>query len=172
VDAGLRGVLRQEQAPLVLAGVDYLFPVYREVSTYPGLLEEGIPGNPDAASPEELHRQAWRLVHPRFLVEQEEAADRFRELSGSGKTARDPRFIVPAAFRGRVETLFVALGEQRWGTFDRKDGTVRVRRRRRALDTDLLDFAAVHTFLNSGTVFAVPPGKVPGGSTAAAVFRY
>ncbi|MGA6993812.1 MAG: hypothetical protein WBX50_07935 [Candidatus Deferrimicrobiaceae bacterium] len=172
VDAGLLDVLGQEQAPLVLAGVDYLFPIYREASTYPGLLEEGIPGNPDTASPEELHRHAWRLVHPRFLVAQEEAGNRYRELIGTGRASGNPRVVVPAAYHGRVETLFVAVGEQRWGAFDPERGNVHMHRKRRPLDTDLLDFAAVHTFLNSGTVYAVQPGKVPGGSSIASVFRY
>ncbi len=172
VDAGLLEVLGPERAPLVLAGVEYLFPIYREANSHPGLLEVGVPGNPDAASPEELHRQAWKLVHPRFLAAQEEAADRYRELSGTGRTSADPRIIVPAAYRGRVETLFVAVGEQRWGAFDPAREKVRLHRKRRPLDTDLLDFAAVHTFLNSGTVHAVKPGKVPGGSSLAAVFRY
>lgn len=172
VDAGIRDVLGQDQAPLVLAGVDYLFPIYREANSHPGLLEEGIPGNPDTASPEELHRRAWRLVHPRFLVAQEAAAGRYRELSGTGKASKDPRIIVPAAYRGRVETLFVAVGEQRWGAFDPTREKVRLHRKRRPLDTDMLDFAAVHTFFNSGAVYAVPPGKVPGGSSLAAVFRY
>jgi hypothetical protein len=30
----------------VLAGVEYLLPIYREANTYPHLLAEGIHGNP------------------------------------------------------------------------------------------------------------------------------
>jgi hypothetical protein len=39
-------------------------------------------------------------------------------------------------------------------------------------DEDLLDFAAVHTFINGGMVYVVAPDSVPGGQHAAAVFRY
>ncbi len=39
-------------------------------------------------------------------------------------------------------------------------------------DEDLLDLAAVKTFLNSGNIYAVEPEKVPGGEPFAAVFRY
>jgi hypothetical protein len=39
-------------------------------------------------------------------------------------------------------------------------------------DEDLLDSAAVHTFLNGGTVYAVEPVEVPDEATLAAVFRY
>jgi len=44
-----------KKAPLVLAGVEYLFPIYQEANTYPDLVEEGITGNPENLKPEELH---------------------------------------------------------------------------------------------------------------------
>jgi hypothetical protein len=37
---------------------------------------------------------------------------------------------------------------------------------------DLLDASDVHTLLNGGTVYAVEPEQVPGGSLLAAIFRY
>jgi hypothetical protein len=37
---------------------------------------------------------------------------------------------------------------------------------------DLLDGAALHTFLNSGVVYAVPPDQVPAPAPLAAVLRY
>jgi hypothetical protein len=41
VDHGLHGVLRNKQAPLVLAGVEYLMPIYRKANTYAHLVDEG-----------------------------------------------------------------------------------------------------------------------------------
>ena len=46
IDRGLHALLKDEQAPLVLAGVAYLFPLYREANTYPHLLEECVHGQP------------------------------------------------------------------------------------------------------------------------------
>ena len=37
---------------------------------------------------------------------------------------------------------------------------------------DLLELGAVATLLKGGTVYAPPAGEVPGGGSAAAVFRY
>lgn len=39
-------------------------------------------------------------------------------------------------------------------------------------DEDMLDFAAIHTLLNGGKVYAVKPDQVPNGAPAAAIFRY
>ncbi len=175
IDQGLREVLRQEPAPLVLAGVDYLLPLYRDVNSQPHVLEQGITGNPDGLSAEHLHDQAWAVVEPYFATAQEEAVAHYRQLAGTGRTSRDLRRIVPAAHEGRVNSLFVALGVQRWGTYDPDAGDVSVHDERRVGDEDLLDLAAVQTLLHAGSVYAVDPDLVPDEDThgpVAAVFRY
>jgi len=50
IDQGLQDFLREEPAPLLLAGVEYLLPIYKEANTYQHLLGEGITGN-EARSP-------------------------------------------------------------------------------------------------------------------------
>jgi hypothetical protein len=37
---------------------------------------------------------------------------------------------------------------------------------------DLINLAALHTFLNRGTVYVVPPEDMPEAASVAAVFRY
>jgi hypothetical protein len=64
LDRQLRGFLANGRPPLVLAGVDLLFPIYQDANTYPYLIEGGISGNPEGLKPEELHGQAWELVEP------------------------------------------------------------------------------------------------------------
>jgi hypothetical protein len=174
VDKGLRDLLRDEQAPLVLAGVDYLFPIYREANTYPHLVDEGIEGNPEELRAEELHEQAWVIVQPLFLAAQRETAARYRQLAGAGseQASNDLKEVVRAAYHGRVETLFAAIGLQQWGTFDPATNAVQLHREVKPGDEDLLDFAAVHTLLNRGTVYAVELKKVPDEAPLAAVFRY
>ncbi|MBK5102447.1 MAG: hypothetical protein JJE15_15915, partial [Desulfobacteraceae bacterium] len=39
-------------------------------------------------------------------------------------------------------------------------------------DADLLDFAAIQTFLQEGSVFVLEPDQVPDEALIAAVFRY
>jgi hypothetical protein len=174
IDEGVTEVLGDEQAPLVLAGVDYLLPIYREANAYPHLVDGGIVGNPEKLSAQELHEQAWAVVRPVFLVEREEAAARYSQLAGAGseRASDDLRQIVPAAYHRQVEVLFVALGLQRWGSFDPSANAVRLHEDAKSADEDLLDFAAVHTFLNGGTVYAVDPKEMPGDAPLAAVFRW
>ena len=173
--AGEQGPSKQgpsKQGPLVLAGVDYLLPLYREASTYPHLIEEGIEGHPDDLSAKELHRQAWAIVQPRFLEERQVAAERFRQLADTNSASDTLAEIVPAAYYGRVQTLFVALDVQQWGAFDPATNEVRLHQAPEVGDQDLLDLAAVHTFLNGGSVYAVAAEQVPSGGSLAALFRY
>jgi hypothetical protein len=174
VNEGVHALLREEQAPLVLAGVEYLHPIYEEANTYPHLVDEGIAGNPEELSAEELHRQAWAIVQPVFAAAQAEAAALYRQLAGSGseQATDDLRAIVSAAHRGRVATLFVAVGEQQWGFFDPQAGMLRLHEEAQPSDEDLLDFAAVQTLVNGGTVYAVAPDQMPDETSVAAVFRY
>jgi len=174
VDEGLHDLLRDEQAPLVLAGVDYLLPIYREANMYPYLVDEGIEGNPEELKAKELHEQAWAIVQPRFLTAQKEAAAQYRQLAGAGseQASNDLKEVVPTAYHGRVETLFVAVGLQQWGTFDPNTNAVQLHEEAEPGDEDLLDFAGVQTLLSRGTVYAVEPEKVPDEALLAAVFRY
>lgn len=77
-----------------------------------------------------------------------------------------------AAYYGRVEELFVAVGVQQWGTFNRDTNTIEIHQEAEVGDDDLLNSAAIQTILNGGTVYAVEPEKVPAEAPLAAVFRY
>ncbi|HZA28004.1 MAG TPA: hypothetical protein VE735_00120 [Gammaproteobacteria bacterium] len=172
LDAGLRPFLRDEHAPLVLAGVEYLLPIYQRANTYPYLLQEGITGNPEGLRPEELQERAWTIVQPHFQQAQESAAAQYRHLVGTGRATSDIPAIVMAAFDGRIGTLFVPVGVQQWGMFDRESRTVQVHQEAEAGDEDLLDVAAMYTLLRRGTVYAVTPDELPDRSLAAALLRY
>jgi hypothetical protein len=174
VDEGLTPALEDESAPMVLAGVDYLLPLYQEASTYRNLLEEGVVGNPDRQDLKELHALAWKLVEPIFMRNQQEAIDRFLELHGqqNGLATSDLDSAVKAAIGGRVETLIVPLGVQKWGRYDPASDSVLFDPEPTPENEDMLNFAAAQTILNSGNVYAVPAEQFPGEGHVAAIFRY
>lgn len=172
VDKGLNVLLSDKSAPLVAAGVDYLLPIYREASTYPNLLAEGVTGNPDRLSAEQLHEQAWRLVEPHFERAQEETLARFRRMSGTGLASGNTAEIVRASHQGRIENLFVPAGVRVWGEYDPDKDEVKMGGDGGPGEQDLLDLAAAETFMTGGRVFVLPPDRIPGDSQAAALFRY
>ncbi|MCA1990458.1 MAG: hypothetical protein LDL41_00185 [Coleofasciculus sp. S288] len=172
VDNGLHKYLKGKRAPLVLAGVEYLLPLYREANSYQHLVDEGITGSPKTAEPEDLQAQAWEIVEPIFSQAQQEAMEHYKELTPTGRASNDIKEVVPAAYYGRVEELFVAVGVRQWGSFNPDTSTIDLHSEAEPGDEDLLNAAAVQTILNGGTVYAVEPEKVPDEAPLAAVFRY
>lgn len=162
-------------APVVLAGVEYLLPRYKETTEHPKVLDEGLTGNAEGLSPDELRDMAWEIVEPVLTADRRKAAERYGDLLGTGRASSRYEEILPAAHDGRIDTLFVARGVRLWGSYDEKRREVRLQEdqeRPQKGGEDLLDLAAVRTFLNGGKVFAVPQQEVPDGQAMAAVFRY
>jgi hypothetical protein len=172
IDRGLHDLMKDDRAPLILTGVEYLFPIYREANSYPRLIEEGIPGNPEGLSAEALHRSAMKIVTPYFQRAGNDAVDQYRQSSGTGLTSSDLGEIVPAAVHGRVGILFVASGRRLWGSFDAESGAVERHEEMEDGSEDLLEIASIQTFLNGGTVFILSPEKMPDTGDLAALFRY
>jgi len=174
VDRGIGDLLADEVAPLVLAGVEYLLPIYREANSYPHLVADGIMRDPQGVKLEALHSEAWSLVEPLFQREQEQAIDAYRHLSGtdSKRASSEITEIVCASYYERVEALFVALDRECWGTFDPQTGQVDVHGEAQPNDRDLLDLAAARTMLNGGAIFALAQDALPASTPLAAVFRF
>ena len=83
VDEALMQGLADENAPLIIAAVDYLVPIYREANAYPHLLDQAVTGNPDHLDPKELHEKAWKTTEPYFAQMRKAALDKFREIKGT-----------------------------------------------------------------------------------------
>lgn len=175
VDRGVCALLREDTAPLVLAGVEYVLAAYREVNSYPHLLDAGVPGSPDDKNrhPKDLHEAAWELLEPRLKHAREEAAALYRQFKGQGKAnvSADIREIVPAAVAGRVDTLFVSRRTPVWGHFDADSLEVALSETANGGSADLLDLAAGQTLLNNGRVFASDEA-LPDDSPVAALYRW
>lgn len=174
IDRGLHELLREERVPLVLAAVDFEQAIYRAANTYPFLVEQGVPGNPDGASDEALARQTWPIVEPRFRAAREAAARQYRAFQANGRSSADLSVILPAAWQGRVDTLFASRGAHVWGSFHPE--TLELRRGsvdgRAPGEYDLIDEAARYTLSAGGTVYVVEPNELPGPAAVAATFRY
>lgn len=172
VDQAVRPHLGAGTAPLVLAAVEYLLPIYQQANTYPHLLDEGVPGNPDDVGLTALHSGAWEVVRPRFEEARTRAATRFGERLAGGHASADVKEVTSAACTGRVETLFVATGVQVWGAVDEESCQAELHEPKQLADEDLLDVAASETILHGGTVYAVDAANVPDDGPVAALYRY
>ncbi|HLO18841.1 MAG TPA: hypothetical protein VK206_28675 [Anaerolineales bacterium] len=174
VNEGLNALIEDKTPPLVLAGVDYLLPIYHEASTYQNLLKDGIVENPDRENLNELREEAWKIIKPVLEESQKKAFEKYQQFHGqqSPLATNDLTEAVKASKFGQVETLFVPLGEHIWGRYDTSKNEVIVENDPTRSNEDLLDFAAAETILNAGQVFAVPREQLPSDGDLAAILRY
>jgi hypothetical protein len=175
VDRGVRQLIdRTTQTPLVLAGVEFLHPIYKEQSEYDRLITGAITGNHDETSDEELRRLGWEVVAPMFQQDYETARDSYLMHSGRGDGLATNRIeeIVPAAFYQRIERLLFATDASSWGVFNPDTGEISVHDTMQPGDEDLVDLAAHYALLNGGEVFALEQDEVPDRGPAAATLRF
>ncbi|WP_202710759.1 hypothetical protein [Sporosalibacterium faouarense] len=171
IDKGLHDILNEENAPIILAGVDFLLPLYKKVNTYSNLMEEGIVGNPEDISLEKLHNNAWEIVNPYFKEEKIKSIDEYKNLRNTNSTSNNLEKIVSSAYFKRIDKLFVADGHQKWGEFNPTKNKINMMKKEESSSEDLLNFAAIHTLINGGEVYKVESEEIS-GENLAAILRY
>jgi hypothetical protein len=170
---GLDNFFKSETAPLVFAGVDYLFPLFRQACSYRNLIDQPVEGNPEGWNEKELHARAWPVVEPYFTRQLQPALEKYGNQAAHGMGSADLAAIITAAHEGRVDTLFVARGKSCWGRVDETTGvTVLGNRPTDSQAEDLVDHAVTQTLMQNGTVYQVDESQLPAGDYAAAIFRF
>ena len=170
VDDGLAQVIGPGRTPLVLAGVDSTVARFRQVSRYTHIVRGEIEGSATSLSAAELHDRAWPLAEAVF----DESRRRARAAldNGAAKTAESLAEVAIAAVDGRVGSVFVPAGVQRWGVFDPVGRRIDEHDERRPGDRDLLDAIVVETLTHGGEVFVVDESEAPRSAPVAAVLRF
>lgn len=162
-----------EDAPLVLAGVGYLHPLYDEVNSYPHKIDEGITKDVDRMPVEDLHSLSWNIVKDKYKTDVDKALGVYQNLADEdGDTSENLEEIISAAHYQRIHTLFVAENQHVWGQFDAEKNDVNIEDEKKPQNQDLLSKAAAQTLINGGNIFVIPQEQIPGKNEAAAILRY
>lgn len=173
IDRALTNKLNHDDRPLIFAGVDFLFPIYKQVNRYRHLLDTPIEGNFDEPDMQKLHRQALKLLMPHFEQEKAEKKKKFLALLSKGLSSYEMKNVIPATMAGRIETLFVKKNELFPGRYFRDDNRISVDEKIEPGVSDLLNMAAVETIMHNGSVYLVNGEEMPDEhSPVNAILRY
>ncbi len=173
VDKGLKELLNDKKEPLILAAVDYLVPLYREVNGYKYLHKNFIPGSPDHENPKSLHEKARSIIEEYAGREKKQKAEAFEGALSEQKASFKEEVIIPAAVNKKIDTLFVKKGEEVWGMYDKDNHRIIKRDKELGQSSGLLNLAATHTIFNNGRVYLTDADEMPEPiSKLNAIFRY
>ena len=164
--------MRKRRDPLILAGVDEAVSKYRKVNHYSRLMDEAILANPDPKTDEQIRDEGFEVIKSYFLEDMFKDMERFGDLKGSDKQSDNLTQIVEAAYYGKIDSLFVPIGEQSWGRFDKERNVVHHSPEQNNGDHDLINAAAIKTLVQGGDVYALNKGDMPLDASIAAIFRY
>lgn len=145
----LHTFLHEQHHPLVFAGVDEEFGMFRKFDSSGRLLDEHIAGSPDQLSMEELKQKADPIVQKYMLKHNEQFIEEYGALLGTGRTSTDLAAIEAAAGDGKVDLLLIAQGQETAAAN-----------------------AITHTMQHRGRVVLLEEGKIPEGAGIAAILRY
>ncbi|HTN76743.1 MAG TPA: hypothetical protein VL096_15900 [Pirellulaceae bacterium] len=173
IDRAVAPYLREhgDSLPLVFCGVEFLFPIYREVNTCPQLFDVPVTGNFEHVGSTQLLAKATEVLAPYWGAQQRRDTERLQDRIGSPLVSADIESLLPAAFSGQIEVIFVASDADFRGTYD-------VAENRLSSDEpmpdaeELLNVAAVETLTHGGRAYAVKGRDLPVGLVAAALYRF
>lgn len=172
IENEVTSIMHRRRDPLILAGIEEAVAIYRKVNNYERTMDDSITGNPDPKSDAEIKDEGWEIIKSYFLRDMFKDIERFGDLSGSDKQSDNLTKIVEASYYGKIDSLFVPIGEYSWGWFDQKRNTVHHSAEPRNGEHDLINMAAIKTLTQGGDVYALDKEHMPNGSSIAAIFRY
>lgn len=175
VDKGLMNILKDDQKPpLVICSLDFYFPIYREVNSYKTLFPQHISGNPADKDIYLLHEEAWELLHPYFNKTRQAKHEQFAEFFGTGKASTKIEEILPAAFEGRVDTLFLENRADILGIYNPSTEEVITEEAHSIANVSLMNLLAMKVLKTGGTVYLQDKENMPAKSSSkvSALYRY
>jgi hypothetical protein len=172
VDRAIRPVVAGLGVPLILACAEPLASIYRSVNSYPGLADEGIPGNPETTSDGELADAARSILDGLYAAELARVRELFETRASQGRAATDLTDVARAATFGAVDTLMADIDRTVPGFVDSDSGAVTLDDGGDATNYGVVDELARRVLLSGGRVLAIREDDIPGDTATAAILRF
>lgn len=160
INDGLDKLLNKEKAPLLIFCQDYMFPIYKDANTYNHLYETPIHGNPNDVGLMGLHQRAVNTVESYLNEEENKKLKKYNDIPLSEKST-SVHDIIPAAFQGKIDTLFLENREEIWGTYDEENMKVNIQDEQTSENTSLMNLAAIKVIENKGSVYLIEAESMP-----------
>lgn len=161
INRGVTKMISDKKAPLILACTDELYPVYKKINSYHKLWDTNLSGDPEFKGTNELHKASWSLIQYYFETKKREKLAKFISKFHTSLTTCQLSEIIPAAVKGKIDTLFVQQKEDVFGTYNSAKGCLILDSCKEIRNISLLNMAAINTFLQGGNVYFLEAEEMP-----------
>lgn len=172
VSNALERFWKLDDAPLIVAGDNQLRVLYRRLSRYADRILGEVDGNVEHLSKQDLYGKAWPILRDELDRQRDAVLARLDQSAAGTPVSRELADVIRAAGDGRVDTLFIAADTECWGRYEDGERGIDTREQPLPGDDDLLDRAAVESWLKGAAVYAIPASDMPGNGLAIAGLRY
>lgn len=172
VDHALRGILKGENAPLVIAATEPMASIFRNTSRYPHVAAQAIPGSADGTPDHVLADAARRILDAIYADEISRLTALFATRDADGRATTDVAQAARAATYGAVDTLLVDMDNTVSGTVDDATGAVTFDTAPDAVNYGVVDEIARRVLQSGGKVLSARRADIPRQADLAAILRY
>ena len=173
VDKKLNSNVDNTSIPLIIGCVEFLYPIYKSVNSYPNLWKKYAQGNFDKAENKELKEVSEKILSDMIRMDYQKATDEFEKFLSKGKASYGIGDIIPSAIEGRIDSLIIQKDKDIFGRYNPSENKVEVDQVEKTDNTSLLNKAAIKTIAHDGNVYIVDEDDLPvKESEVNAVYRY
>jgi hypothetical protein len=165
-------LLANENAPLLVAGVEYVAAIFKQVSHYKNVVDVVLTGNYEHTDMGELFQKSLALIQPYLQGDSKKALKNYYDQITSPLTSSMPDKVIPAAYYKQIYDLFVEEGLHIWGTFNEAENKLIINDKKQPGDECLVNKAILKTIANGGDVHILDRDKMPNGAQIAASLRF
>lgn len=154
IDRAIRNNLIDKR-PLILAGADYIFPIYRHANSYPWIMEDTIHGNPKELNKNELINTASNILKTHRLKKIEDKYIKLIEFKNTDQLrySSNLELIISASFHGEIDEVFILSNNKIWGKYNKKTNKIELHDKHDSEAYELLNIVAINTLNNGGNVY-------------------
>lgn len=169
----LDNALKEETAPLVVAGEPEMLGMFRDHDRYGHTLSESVKHSGKAGEEAAIYQQALNLVMPELDAHRDAVLAKLTQLRNKNphQMVSNHEEILRDSASGRVETLLIAEDAELWGRLIADDRTKLTQPSAEGA-VDLIDRMASRTLAGGGEIFILPRSGMPVDAHAAAILRY
>jgi hypothetical protein len=171
LEEGMTKELKKDYNPVVLVGLEDNLAFYKSINSYNRTVDYTIDASPDEMKDHELKDKGFEKIQSYFLKDMYNSLDQFSERADS-KVSNNLSEVIESTVMGKSKTIFIAMGDDRWGQYDEDAHEVHLTDNPSNGDVDLLNWLAVKGIETGSNVYILPRDEMPMKSTVAAEFRF